>query len=155
MNDITRFIAGDDAMVAFGEQLGQLFSAHTGALSVYVEGDLGAGKTTLSRGILRAFGHQGAVKSPTYTLVEPYEFAERTLFHFDLYRVRDPEELEYMGIRDYFAAPHICLIEWPAQGQGLLPQPDVVISITPHESGRYVNVRAASPLAPSLQPIAE
>lgn len=155
MNELTRFIDGDEAMVAFGEQLGRLFSAHSGALSVYLEGDLGAGKTTLSRGILRAFGHQGAVKSPTYTLVEPYEFADRTLFHFDLYRLRDPEELEYMGIRDYFSAPHICLVEWPAQGEGLLPKPDITLSIIPHGEGRRITIRALSPLAPSLTPIAE
>ena len=138
----------DDAlMVAFGEQLGRALAACDGTISVYLQGDLGAGKTTLSRGILRAFGHAGAVKSPTYTLVEPYEFAGRILYHFDLYRLGDPEELEYMGIRDYFAAPNICLIEWPERGAGLLPEADVSLHITVAGIGRHIHLQSRLPLA--------
>jgi len=134
------FIANESDMVAFGEQLGQRFNAYPQSLSVFLIGDLGAGKTTLTRGILRGFGHVGAVKSPTYTLVEVYEFAARRVYHFDLYRLGDPEELEYMGIRDYFADGSICLIEWPARGEGVLGKPDLVIDIRPQDEGRLVTL---------------
>lgn len=140
-------IPDDLRMVAFGEQLGTALAACEGALSVYLKGDLGAGKTTLSRGILRALGHAGAVKSPTYTLVEPYELAGRTLYHFDLYRLGDPEELEYMGIRDYFVAPNICLIEWPEKGGSLLPEADVSLEISVADPGRLIHLRSRVSLA--------
>ena len=135
-------IDDDVLMVTFGERLGRLLVASKGAVSVYLQGDLGAGKTTLSRGILRAFGHAGAVKSPTYTLVEPYEFTDRTLYHFDLYRLGDPEELEYMGIRDYFLAPNICLIEWPERGKGLLPEADISLQIEVTPVGRLIHLHS-------------
>jgi tRNA threonylcarbamoyladenosine biosynthesis protein TsaE len=136
----TYFIDNEADMVAFGERLGRAFAAQSQALSVFLEGDLGAGKTTLSRGILRAFGHTGAVKSPTYTLVEVYEFSTRRVCHFDLYRLGDPEELEYMGIRDYFAGNSICLFEWSVRGQGVLPKSDVLIEVVVQGEGRKVDV---------------
>ncbi|MFU8787925.1 MAG: tRNA (adenosine(37)-N6)-threonylcarbamoyltransferase complex ATPase subunit type 1 TsaE [Methylobacter sp.] len=107
---------------------------------VFLQGDLGAGKTTLVRGVLRAAGYTGAVKSPTYTLVEEYSLNGRKLFHFDLYRVADPEELEWIGIRDYFDQDCLCFIEWPDKGNGFLPQPDRVISLAVENGGRVLEL---------------
>jgi tRNA threonylcarbamoyladenosine biosynthesis protein TsaE len=132
------YIDNEADMVAFGERIGRSLRSQSAFQCVFLNGDLGAGKTTLSRGILRAFGHQGTVKSPTYTLVEIYEFADRRLYHFDLYRLGDPEELEYMGIRDYFTEGNICLMEWPERGQGVLPTPDVMIDINVEGEGRKI-----------------
>lgn len=107
---------------------------------IFLQGDLGAGKTTLVRGFLRAAGFIGAVKSPTFTLVEEYNLAERKFFHFDLYRLNDAEELEWMGIRDYFSPNTLCFIEWAERGQGFLPTPDAVISLTVQGTGRELNL---------------
>ena len=127
--------------VAFGEALSKVLAR--GGI-VYLRGTLGAGKTTTTRGILRGFGHQGAVKSPTYTLVEPYEFADRKVFHFDLYRLGDPEELEYMGIRDYFTESNVCIVEWPSKGEGFLPAADLEVIFEVCDQGRLATVKAIS-----------
>ncbi|MBD3647152.1 MAG: tRNA (adenosine(37)-N6)-threonylcarbamoyltransferase complex ATPase subunit type 1 TsaE [Pseudomonadales bacterium] len=99
-------------------------------------GELGAGKTTLCRGIRRGLGIEGAVKSPTFTLVEPYETPTLRIFHFDLYRLEDPEELEYIGVDDYFGDDCRCLIEWPERGEGYLPACDLGIRLEIAADGR-------------------
>lgn len=143
-------LADESASIAFGEAVGHALALLPEAIVIHLQGDLGAGKTTLSRGILRAMGHQGSVKSPTYTLVEIYELAGRRLYHFDLYRLGDPEELEYMGIRDYFTDTSICLIEWPDRGQGVLPDADLLIELEPFSSGRQARLSPHSARGRSL-----
>ena len=125
------------ATVAMGNALAEVIKS--GAV-IFLHGDLGAGKTTLTRGIIQGFGHQGKVKSPTYTIVEPYELAAQQIYHFDLYRLADPEELEFMGIRDYFASNAICLIEWPEKGGMLLAKPDLDITLEYVDEQRKISI---------------
>ncbi len=123
-------------MEAFGATLADFIDS--GAL-VTLSGNLGAGKTTLTRGFMHAVGHKGAVKSPTYTLVEPYDINGRSIMHFDLYRLSDPEELEFLGFRDYLDGSTLCLIEWPEKASGYLPEPDLAISINVVKDGRQIS----------------
>jgi tRNA threonylcarbamoyladenosine biosynthesis protein TsaE len=109
---------------------GRLAAHLKAGLMIHLDGDLGAGKTTFCRGLLRAFGHEGAVKSPTFTVVEPYHVAGLEVYHCDLYRLTDPEELDYMGFEDYVHDRSICLVEWPGKGEGVLPPADLVISLS-------------------------
>jgi len=134
-------IYGEEAMESLGETLSKALK--DGGV-VYLEGDLGMGKTTLVRGVLRGLGYQGPVKSPTYTIVEPYEFDGSEAYHFDLYRVGNAEELEFMGIRDYFTIGSLCLIEWAEMGRGVLPEADLVISLQLIRQGRHVSFIAQS-----------
>jgi tRNA threonylcarbamoyladenosine biosynthesis protein TsaE len=129
------------AQEAFGAQLAALCDR---PLLVFLEGDLGVGKTTLARGFLRRLGHRGAVKSPTYTLVEPYELGGRRVYHLDLYRVADPGELEYLGLREMLEEAALLLVEWPERGAGWLPAPDLRVRIAYAGGGRRVDVSAGS-----------
>ncbi|MCQ8104553.1 tRNA (adenosine(37)-N6)-threonylcarbamoyltransferase complex ATPase subunit type 1 TsaE [Methylomonas sp. SURF-2] len=115
---------------------------------LFLYGDLGAGKTTLIRGLLRAMGHRGAVRSPTYGLVEEYRLDGRVVFHFDLYRLKDPEELEWLGINDYLQQQALVCVEWPQLGAGYLPAADLEIALEYQNSGRTIEINT---LAESLK----
>ncbi|MFT2109822.1 tRNA (adenosine(37)-N6)-threonylcarbamoyltransferase complex ATPase subunit type 1 TsaE [Marinomonas sp. 2405UD68-3] len=132
-------IYGEEAMELLGQRLAPAF---LGLKSVHFQGDLGMGKTTLVRGVLKGLDYIGPVKSPTYTLVEPYEVELITVYHFDLYRLMDAEELEYMGIRDYFQDESLCLIEWPDKGEGVLPEADLIVSLTRRKQGRLISLES-------------
>lgn len=146
MKQLEYFLPDEAATIAIGSGLADVVKNATvqQALVVYLNGDLGAGKTTLTRGFVRGMGHIGNVKSPTYTLVEPYELAKWRIFHFDLYRLADAEELEYMGIRDYFNNDCCCFIEWPEKGVGLLAKADLIINMAYQNEQRIINLQAES-----------
>ncbi len=129
------------ATVAMGNKVAAIIEQ--GAV-IYLHGDLGAGKTTFTRGVVQGFGHIGKVKSPTYTLVEPYELTRANVYHFDLYRLGDPEELEYMGIRDYFSEQAICIVEWPEKGGEFIPVPDLDITLSYVGDERKIVMNSAS-----------
>ncbi|MDX1818504.1 MAG: tRNA (adenosine(37)-N6)-threonylcarbamoyltransferase complex ATPase subunit type 1 TsaE [Marinobacter sp.] len=143
-NERRLFLDSEAETEQLGRELARRAVESECGLVVFLEGDLGMGKTTLSRGVMHGLGHEGAVKSPTYTLVEPYEHLKPRAYHFDLYRLGDPEELEYMGIRDYFSDENLCLVEWPERGQGVLPEPDLEIHLEREGEGRSVVLRARS-----------
>jgi tRNA threonylcarbamoyladenosine biosynthesis protein TsaE len=135
-------VPDEQAMHATGLQLART-AGRPGV--IYLEGDLGTGKTTLVRSLLRGLGYAGKVKSPTYTLVEPYSLANLTVYHLDLYRLAHPEELEWLGIRDLHRGDDLLLVEWPDHGAGLLPPADLVISIEYQGAGRLLRMRALTP----------
>ena len=134
----TQFLPDEAATVAAGSAIGR---ALTSGAVVFLVGELGAGKTTFTRGVLRALGHAGSVKSPTYTLCEPYDLANSGQFcHLDLYRLSDPEELEFLGIRDYIASGAMLFIEWPSKGEGWLPTPDLQVALVDSNNGRELTI---------------
>lgn len=137
-------VDGEAAMLAFGEACGR-GAAGTGAVTVHLEGPLGAGKTTIARGWLRGMGFAGRVKSPTYTLMEPYDTAAGPVMHLDLYRLSDPEELEFLGLRDLSDGSTTLLIEWPERGAGHLPAADTEVHISYSGAARRVEIVALTP----------
>jgi tRNA threonylcarbamoyladenosine biosynthesis protein TsaE len=135
------FLPDEAATVAFGKTLA---NACNGRGLLTLSGDLGTGKTTLSRGLVQAHGHTGAVKSPTYTIVEPYDLGDIRIFHFDLYRLEDPEELEFIGLWDYLDQEALIIVEWPERAAGVLPAPDVEIDIAVKDAGRMLTINSGS-----------
>ena len=136
---LTRDLADEAATLALGAALAQ---GLVPGMIVYLRGELGAGKTTLARGILGALGVRGRVKSPTYTLVEPYTISSLYLYHFDFYRLKYPDEWVDAGLREYFNETAICLVEWPEKAGGFLPAPDVTIELAVTGNGRSTLIRA-------------
>lgn len=139
MQTIEATLANEQQTEALGRYLAQQLEP---PCVIYLQGELGAGKTTLVRGLLRGLGHLGSTKSPTYTLVEPYELAQCQVFHFDLYRLADPEELEYIGIREYQSQDAMLIFEWPDKGQGMIPKADLVIQLAYQELANKEQARS-------------
>lgn len=136
-DSLTLTLPDEAATLQLGARLAALLRP---GLTLYLSGDLGAGKTTLVRGLLRSLGYHGRVKSPTYTLVELYEISSLNLYHFDLYRFADPVEWAEAGFREYFNPTSVCLVEWPEKAEGLLPQPDLVLRLSWAGEGRQVEI---------------
>ncbi len=140
-------VSGEQAQEALGAAVAAISPPH---FVIYLMGDLGAGKTTFARGFIRSLGYRGAVKSPTYALLESYELPSRICYHFDLYRLADPGELEYLGIRDLLQSEAILLVEWPEKGEGELPQPDLEIAINHDGECRQLQIKSHSEQGNSL-----
>jgi len=139
--DKTQYLADESVSNAFAQRFAACVKAPA---VIYLIGELGAGKTFFTRGVLRALGYQDTVKSPTYTLVESYQVAQMTLHHFDLYRITDPEELEFIGLDQYFSDDTLVFIEWPARGEPVLPEADIKLEFHYRDKGREVNVTTLS-----------
>ena len=125
---LSRWLADEEQTIAAGRELAA--SCRPGTV-IYMWGQLGAGKTTLARGLLEAMGYSGTVKSPSYTWVETYEHLSIPVYHFDLYRLADPQELSYLGIDDYFHQGSVCMVEWPERGRGFLPEANISLELHP------------------------
>ena len=134
------FIADEQEQIALAKRVAKYLST---SFVMLLKGDLGVGKTTFARGFIQASGFDGIVKSPTYTLVEPYPITHnRMCYHFDLYRLADAEELEFIGARDYFNNTDVCLIEWPERAEGFLPPADWICEFSHHDEGRSLQISA-------------
>ena len=139
MTELTQYIPDEGTMLRFGKKLAEVLvkQPKDNAIVLYFNGDLGAGKTTLTRGMVQGLGYQGNVKSPTYTLVEEYSIAGKMIYHFDLYRLAD---------RDYFSQNCICLIEWAEKGEGILPKADLLVNIDYYDDARNITLIAQNPV---------
>jgi len=133
-----------EATESLGGRIATVLNRIPGTWLITLQGGLGAGKTTLVRGFLRALGYGGRVPSPTYTLIEPYDLEHRSVLHVDLYRLSDPEELEYLGFRELFSGDAVVLVEWPERAGGSLPAPDLSISMEVSGSGRVASIHAGT-----------
>lgn len=136
------YLSNEQATLTFANE--KLVPLLKPGISVFLNGPLGAGKTTLARGVLRAMGHEGAVKSPTFTLVEPYEELDTPIYHMDLYRLGTPDELDFVGLENYCRDDAICLIEWPDKGEGYLPPPSLWIDLEPQQQAKCSHGRTVS-----------
>jgi tRNA threonylcarbamoyladenosine biosynthesis protein TsaE len=139
LDEIHLTLPNEVTQLSFGSDLAKICSDGT---VIGLEGELGAGKTTLVRGFLQQFGYVGRVKSPTFALVENYELGTHKIFHFDLYRLKDPVELDVIGIRDYFDGHAIILIEWFDRARQRLPVPDIVCLLQILKEGRDIHCKA-------------
>jgi tRNA threonylcarbamoyladenosine biosynthesis protein TsaE len=139
MPHLSRFLPAESDTLALGAALAPCLEP---GVVVYLSGELGAGKTTLARGILRGLGHTGKVKSPSFALVEPYTFSRLYLYHFDFYRFSDPRELGDAGFREYFNPDSVCLVEWPENAAGMLPAADISIALKVTGTGRQLEIDA-------------
>jgi tRNA threonylcarbamoyladenosine biosynthesis protein TsaE len=137
----TCHLESESATLTLGAEIATILRP---GLIIFLKGDLGAGKTTLARGILRGLGHEGKVKSPTYNLVEIYKISRLYFYHFDFYRFTDPIEWEEAGFREYFNENSICLVEWPEKAEKLLPIEDIRISFTIIGTGRKIEIQAGT-----------
>lgn len=147
LTSVQFFIPDECSMLDLGGKLAQATVAYSNGFKpmlIFLSGQLGAGKTTLVRGFLQGLGYQQRVKSPTYTLVETYDFNNQTVYHFDFYRIQDINELNFIGLTDYLQDKAVSLIEWPEHGTGMLPIPDLNISIEVREQGRQIKMEAMS-----------
>lgn len=136
------YLEDPQATAVIGGALGKAIGDQR--LVVYLQGDLGAGKTALCQSIIKSYGYDGRVKSPTYTLLEPYALENSLIYHFDLYRLADPEELEFVGIRDLDAEQALFLVEWPDKGQGFLPEADLQLTMKVQSPGRMLYIHGLS-----------
>jgi len=136
---ISRYLPGEADTLALGAELAPHLQP---GLVVYLSGELGAGKTTLARGILRGLGYDGRVKSPSFALVEPYKFSRLYLYHFDFYRFTDPRELDEAGFREHFNPESVCLVEWPENAAGAVPPADIRIALKVAGGGRQLEIDA-------------
>ena len=156
MQSLSLFLADESKTTDCGSRLAQVIVASLAlreSLVITLRGDLGAGKTTLVRAALRALGIESAIKSPTYTLLEPYNVTQAqspmslthalNIAHLDLYRLQEPEELEYIGARNLRSDYHLSLIEWPDKGQGFIPQPDIKIQLNHKDRGRTLEIETS------------
>ncbi len=135
----TMHLSNEQATLKLGQSIAHFYEELS---VVFLQGDLGAGKTTLVRGMLRGLNYPGFVKSPSYTIVEPYTNARKPVYHFDLYRIADAQELEYIGLRDYLVQENLCIFEWPEHAKHILPPPDLLIKLDIDRDGRAAHIMA-------------